>query len=151
MGVGELSSLSNLSSEAIGSAATWGLFGALIALGIVLLVILIAAIYVYTAFAWMNIAKKMKHKRPWLAWIPFANISLMLELGRFHWAWVFLVLIPIVGWIALFVMIIIATWRIFEARKYPGWYSLSLIIPKAGFILYLIAIGFVAWKDKKRR
>lgn len=151
MGLSDLSGLNNLSSEAINSAAAWGFFGALIAIGIVFLVILIAAIYIYTAFAWMTIAQKLRHRRPWLAWIPFANISLMLQLGGFHWAWVFLILIPILGWIALFVLVVIATWRIFEKRKYHGWYSLSLVIPKVGAILYLIAIGFVAWKDKKKR
>ena len=75
---------------------------------------------------------------------------MVLELGSFHWAWIFLVLIPILGWIALMVLLIIATWRIFEKRKYPGWYSLSMIIPKVGGILYLIAIGFVAWKNQKK-
>ena len=104
----------------------------------------------YFAFAWMTIAKKMKYKHPWLAWIPIANLAMILQLGGFHWAWIFLALVPIVGWIALLVMSIIATWRIFEKRKYPGWFSLSLIIPKVGGILYLIAIGFVAWAKKKR-
>ena len=40
-------------------------------------------------------------------------------------------------------------YNIFEKRKFPGWFSLSLILPKIGPILYLIAIGFVAWTKKK--
>ena len=127
----------------------WAIFGGLIALG-VFLVILAIGIYIYFAFAWMKIAKKLKYKNPWFAWIPVLNIAMILQLGGFHWAWTFLILIPLFGWIALFVLVIIATWRIFEKRKYPGWFSLSLIIPKVGFILYLIAIGFVAWQDKER-
>ena len=75
---------------------------------------------------------------------------MILQLGGFHWAWIFLLLIPVLGWIAVFVLLVIATWRIFEKRKYPGWFSLSMVIPKAGLILYLVAIGFVAWRDKKR-
>ena len=110
-----------------------------------------AITYVYFAFAWMTIAQKMKYKRAWLAWIPFANISMILQLGGFHWAWVFLILIPVVGWIALLVLMVIATWRIFEKRHYPGWFSLSMVIPRLGALLYLIAIGFVAWKDRKTR
>ena len=43
---------------------------------------------------------------------------------------------------------LISNWRIFEKRKYPGWFSLSLVIPNIGAVLYLVAIGFVAWKDK---
>jgi hypothetical protein len=121
---------------------------ALIGTILVLAIIIIAAIYVYYAFAWSTIFRKLKYKNPWLAWIPIAQIAPILELGGFHWAWIFLILIPILGWIALFILVIIATWRVFERRKYPGWFSLSMIIPKVGGILYLIAIGFVAWKDQ---
>tara|TARA_Y100000310_G_scaffold338638_2_gene428835 strand:+ start:411 stop:845 length:435 start_codon:yes stop_codon:yes gene_type:complete len=125
--------------------------GVLLGLGILMALLFIAAFYVYTALAWMTIARKLKHKRPWLAWIPIVNISLILQLGKFHWAWVFLILIPVAGWIALFILSIIATWRIFEKRKYPGWFSLAPLVPKIGGLLYLIAIGFVAWADKKKR
>jgi hypothetical protein len=125
-----------------------GVIGGLVALGIALAVLLIAAVYVYFALAWARIAKKKKYGKAWLAWIPIANLAMMLRLGKFHWAWIFLILIPILGWIALFVMLIIAKWRIFESLKWPGWFSLSLVIPQVGFVLYLIAIGFVAWGKK---
>ncbi|MEK6844304.1 MAG: hypothetical protein AABX83_02655 [Nanoarchaeota archaeon] len=128
-----------------------GFVGALIAIGILFAVTVLIGFYVYFALAWQTIAKKMKYRRSWLAWIPVANIAMMLSLGGFHWAWIFLILIPILGWIALFVLLIISTWRIFEKRKYPGWFSLSMLIPKVGTILYLVAIGFVAWKDKSRK
>jgi hypothetical protein len=124
---------------------------ALIGIGILILLLIFLAFYIYFAMAWMTIAKKLKYKKAWLAWIPFANISMILRLGGFHWAWVFLILIPYLGWLALTVLCIIATWRIFEKRNYPGWFSLSMIIPQVGFILYLIAIGFVAWKDKTKK
>jgi cellulose synthase/poly-beta-1,6-N-acetylglucosamine synthase-like glycosyltransferase len=123
--------------------------GAVLALGITLVIILGAAVYIYTALAWSAIAKKLKYKLPWLAWIPFANLSMMLQLGGFSWAWIFLILIPILGWIGLMVLLIIATWKVFEKRKYPGWFSLSVLIPQVGYILYLIAIGLVAWRGKK--
>ena len=96
----------------------------------------------------MTIARKLKYKHPWLAWIPIAATAMRLQLGKFHWAWVFLIFIPIFGWIALFVLAIIATWRIYEYRKYPGWFSLALLIPQVGWILHMIAVGFVAWADK---
>lgn len=128
-----------------------GFIGALVAIGILFLIFFIAAVYAYQALAWMTIAKKLKYKRAWLAWLPIANIAMMLQLGGFHWAWIFLILVPILGWIPLIVLIIIATWRIFEKRKYPGWFSLSVVIPKIGGILYLVAIGFVAWQDRKKK
>jgi len=128
-----------------------GFSGALLALGIVFVIFLIAAIYIYSSYTWMTIARKLKYKKSWLAWIPIANCSMVLQLGNFHWAWVFLILLPILGWIALFVLVVISTWRIFEKRKYPGWFSLSVVIPKIGGILYLIAIGFVAFADRKKK
>ena len=123
-----------------------GIFG----LGIAASLIIMLAIYIYSAMAWMTIARKLKYKYPWLAWIPIANIAMVLQLGGFHWAWTFLIVIPIIGWSVLLVLCIIATWKIFVKRNYPGWFSLSIIIPQVGGILYLIAIGFVAWKDKKK-
>lgn len=128
-----------------------GIAGILIALGILILILFVAAFYIYHALAWSTIARKLKHKRPWLAWIPFASSAMRLQLGRFHWAWVFLYLVPILGWIAIFVLLTISHWSIFRKRRYPGWFSLAWIIPKVGTILYLIIIGFVAWKDRKKR
>ena len=123
----------------------------LLAIGIFLILLALAVFYVYTSLAWMTIARKLKYKRAWLAWIPVANFAMMLQLGGFHWAWVFLILIPILGWIPLFVLIVISTWKIFEKRKYPGWFSLSMILPQVGLVLYLVAIWFVAWKDRSTR
>ena len=71
--------------------------GSLLALGLAFALVIILGFYVYMALAWMSIAKKLKYKYPWLAWIPFANIAMMLQLGGFHWAWVFLALIPFLG------------------------------------------------------
>ncbi|MBI4116767.1 hypothetical protein HY449_03430 [Candidatus Pacearchaeota archaeon] len=123
--------------------------GVLTALGIIAIVLLSIALYVYFSLSWTRIAKKLKYKNSWFAWIPIVNIFMMLRLGGFNGWWTLLILIPILGWLALFVLIVISTWRIFEKRKYPGWFSLSMIIPQVGGILYLIALGFVAWKDKR--
>ena|SRR3989344_1424397 len=137
------------SSEAVANAALGGFIGTAVALGILFVIIIIAASYIYFALAWQTIARKLRYKKDWIAWIPIANFAMILQLGGFHWAWIFLMLIPIFGWVAFFVLMIIATWRVFELRGYPGWFSLSLIIPYgAGAILYLLAIGFVAWKGK---
>ncbi len=127
------------------------LSGAMLALGLIVGV----ALYVYIALAWSTIAKKLKHDTPWLAWIPFANIALILQLGNFHWAWVFLLLIPILGWIALPVLGVISLWRIYEKRNYPGALSLIWIgsfIPFLSLFAMagnLIIFGLVAWSDRK--
>lgn len=140
--------------EGYQEALIGGVTGAVLATLGILVALFIIAFYVYHALAWMKIAKRMKHKYPWLAWIPFAASAMRLQLGKFHWAWIFLVLIPIVGWIALIALLTISIWRIFEKQKYPGWIGLSfplMFAPKIsgiGTIAYLIAIGFVAWKKK---
>jgi len=126
---------------------------ALLALGAMMTIIALAS-YAYFAWAFMTIGQKLKYKKAWLAWIPFANISMIFQMGGFHWAWVFLMLIPILGWIAAGVLFIISTWRIFEKRKYPGWLSLLFVFcmtPWLGWmasIAYAVVVGMVAWKKK---
>jgi len=128
-----------------------GAIVAIIALGILLAVLIFAAVYIYFALAYKRIAEKLKFKKSWIAWIPVAQWAMLLKLGGFGWGWIFLLLIPVFGWIAVAILLIIAHWRIFEKLNQPGWYSLSLIIPKVGFILYAIAIGIVAWQKKPAR
>jgi hypothetical protein len=123
--------------------------GALITLGIFLGLLVLAALYVYTSIAWYSIAKKMKYRYPWIAWIPIVRVAMVLSMGGFHWAWIFLLLVPALGWAALLVLGVIAMWRIFKKTKHPGWFSLAILIPEIGGILYLIAIGIVAWDKKK--
>ena len=129
-----------------------GMVGSLIVIGIVFAIIVISALYVYHSLAWVAIARKMKYKKAWLAWIPFAGSSMRLQLGKFHWAWIFLILIPIAGWIALGVLLTISSWRIFEKLGHPGWLSLSIplmfipFVSWIGFIAYFVTIGIVAWK-----
>ena len=141
----DITSLTDSGAAGLLSGGALGaLFGFMLAIGIIVAI----AFYVYFALAWQTIAKKLGHKSPWLAWIPIANVAMMLQLGNFNWALIFLLLIPVLGWIAVFVLIIIANWRTFEKRGHHGWFSLAQIIPKVGSILYLIVIGFVAWQDK---
>ena len=121
---------------------------------IISLAILFIVLYLFHALAWQTIAKKQKYKYPWFAWIPFVNIVQILQLGKFHWAWVFLLLIPIAGWIAIAILLTIAMWRIFEKEKQPAWFSLSYVLSVVHgvfAILYLIAIGIVAWQKPKKQ
>ena len=139
-----LTEMTQGATDLLVGGAIGALFGTMLVVGILVGI----ALYVYHALAWQKIAREAKHKNPWLAWIPLANIALILQLGKFHWAWIFLLLVPILGWIAIAVLCIIATWRVYESRKYPGWFALAPIIPQIGGLLHLIALGFVAWKKK---
>lgn len=139
----------------VGGASGAALIASIIALGVIALLMLVA-VYVYTALALQTIGKKLKYKRTWLAWIPVANIAMILQMGGFHWAWVFLLLIPVLGAVAIGVLATISWWRIFEKRHYPGWLALVVLIaliPGLGMfagIAFLIILGMVAWKDRKK-
>src|SRR3989344_4792964 len=140
--------------EALNDAVFGGFLGYIIAFSIVLALLLLIGFYIYMSLVWATIAKKLKNKNSWAAWIPVINIGLILQLGGFHWAWAFLILIPIVGWATLLVLFVISNWRIFEKRKYPAWigllpvFSLLPLVGWAACIAYLIALGFAAWGKK---
>ncbi|MBT3814805.1 hypothetical protein HOE37_03610 [Candidatus Woesearchaeota archaeon] len=126
-----------------------GLAGAMMGVGL----LLFAAIYVYLAFVWMTIAKKLDYDKGWLAWIPLAQFALLPILAKKRenaWPWVFIILVPIVGG----VFAIMWNWQIFERRNYPGWLSLIpilAIIPVVGYVATLanlVILGLVAWMDR---
>jgi hypothetical protein len=118
---------------------------------IVVAAIVSIALYIYYALVFQTIAKKLNYSKPWLAWIPIANLFLYPILAKKHWAWGFIFLVPIVGTVFYFIWF----WKIFEFRKYPGWLSLIpllSIIPLLNFLVlpgYLVVLGLVAWKDRK--
>jgi len=125
--------------------------GALVGTLLVFLILIGIASYVYTALAWSSIARKLKYKKHWLAWIPVANFFLIAILAKKKWQWGFIILVPIVN----MVFMILWNWNIYEQRKYPGWLAL---IPILGFvpiinwvaaIANLVIIGLVAWADRK--
>jgi Family of unknown function (DUF5684) len=95
--------------------------------------------YVYFALALSTIAKKTNTENAWLAWIPIANIVLMLNIAKKPIWWIILFLIPIVS----LVMAIIVFMAIAEARKKPSWWGILLIVPVIG----LIVPGYLAWSD----
>lgn len=121
--------------------------------GMIFVAIIVGVVvYIYSALALQTIGKKLKHKHPWLAWIPIASNAMVLQMGGFHWAWIFLLLIPYAGWLAIGILTIISFWRIFEKRKYAGAWSLLIIgtaIPFVGIffgIAHLVILGLVAWQ-----
>ena len=77
---------------------------------------------------------------------PIFAIDLLLQSRVF-------LIIGIINGIILTIVLTIAFWSIFEKRNYSGYISLLillLIIPFLNFIasiLFLIAIGIVAWND----
>lgn len=139
-------------------------------------VLVTLGVWCYMSVAYMEIGKKLKYKKSWMAWIPFARGVMVLQLGDFDWKWIFL-LSPIVllwplvffgfwgilylglsaaGFLSFSVLSLIAHWRFFEKRNYLGWLAL---VPLMGVVVpylsvpseaaFLIILGFVAWQDLK--
>jgi Family of unknown function (DUF5684) len=101
--------------------------------------IFFAVFYVYIALALQTIAQKTNTENAWLAWIPIANIFLMLNIAKKPVWWFILFLIPLVS----FVMAIIVWMGIAEERGKPNWWGILLIVPGVG----LIVPGYLAWSD----
>ena len=110
-------------------------------LGFILVSVLIA--YIISAIALMLIAQKTKTPNSWLAWIPIANIFLMVFIAKKEWWWALIILfanlIPVIGNIASLAALIYIWWLICERLKKPGPLALLMLIPVVNlvFMLYL--------------
>lgn len=118
---------------------------------------LLVAVYVYSSFAYMAIAKKAKHPLPGLVWIPLVGKPLVTsQIAKMHW-WPILflglgvltfnefgIVLFWMGMIALEVFIYIWRWKTYEVVKHPGWFSLLFLFPVVG----LVFLGIVAWSKE---
>jgi hypothetical protein len=102
------------------------------------------ALYVYCSWALMTIANKTKTKYAWLAWIPIANLYLIVTIAKLEWYYMFLMIlafVPAVGGLICMGLMVWWYWKIAEARKMPGWLGILMIFP----IVNLIVLGILAW------
>lgn len=115
--------------------------GAAVFLGALMAFFLVfsGVMYVYTAVTLYAIAKKVNAENPWLAWIPIANVVLMLNIAKKPVWWIILCLIPLVN----LVVFVIVWMGIAEARKKPSWWGVLIIVP----VVNLIVPGYLAWSD----
>jgi Family of unknown function (DUF5684) len=108
--------------------------------GILIVALLIGlAAYVYVALAMQTIAEKTNTENGWLAWIPIANLILLLNIAKKPIWWIVLFLIPLVN-----IIILIMVWMgVAEARGKPTWWGVLMIVP----VVSLIVPGYLAWAD----
>ena len=106
---------------------------------IMVFLVFAAACYVYMALALQTIADKTKTDNSWLAWIPIANMVLMLNVAKKPIWWIVLFFIPVVN----IIFIIIVWMAMAEARGKPSWWGILMIVPVAN----LITPGVLAWAD----
>jgi hypothetical protein len=98
-----------------------------------------AAMYIYTALALKTIADKTNTENGWLAWIPIANLVLMLNIAKKPMWWILLFFVPLVN-----IVIIVLIWMgVPEARQKPSWWGILAIVPLVG----VFVPGYFAWAD----
>lgn len=97
------------------------------------------AFYVYGAICLQMIAKKTNTPNGWLAWIPIANIVLMLNIARKPVWWIVLCLIPVVN----LVMVVIIWMAIAKVLNKPEWWGILTIVP----VVNLIVPGYLAFSS----
>jgi hypothetical protein len=98
--------------------------------------------YIYLAICLQVLAKKTGTVNGWLAWIPIANVFLMISIAKKPLWWFLLLLIPLVN-----IVISIILWMaIAERRGKENWIGILIIIPVVG----LGIPGYLAFSDKKK-
>lgn len=141
-----------------------GIFAISAVLSIIIIVIGIG-LYVYTALAYMALAKRTNTPHRWMAWVPYIQFYLVAKIARKSGWPILLLIIPfilsffsqniiitIISYLVFAVFAIFAIvwwWDICKIRGKPGWWALIMIVPLVGGIWALIMIGILAWgKDK---
>jgi hypothetical protein len=124
--------------QAQSSDAT-GPFTALTGMMMLFVVVFGLGCYVYISLALQTIATKTGTANEWLAWIPIANLFLMLSVAKKPMWWFLLFLIPLAN-----VVVAIMVWMaVAEARGKPNWWGILMIVP----LVNLVVPGYLAWAD----
>ncbi|MBI4691468.1 MAG: tetratricopeptide repeat protein [Nitrospirae bacterium] len=88
------------------------------------------AFYIFNSLCLFLIAKKLNVPMPWLAWIPFVQVWIIVASAGKKWWWIFILLIPIVN-----IVVFTYLWMcITENLGRNKWLGLLLLVPVIGFI-----------------
>ncbi|MBI2644773.1 hypothetical protein HYW94_01165 [Candidatus Uhrbacteria bacterium] len=88
------------------------------------------------------IAQKIGEDKPWLAWIPFANIYLLVKMARKPWWFFILFLIPLVN-----IVIYLILWiNICKILKKPAWLGVVALL----FPFNLFLFGYLAFSSPQK-
>ena len=102
-------------------------------------VLIVLAVYAFTAFCFQKIAERTSTEPAWWAWIPILNVLLMLKIaGRPLW-WIVLFLVPLVN-IVIAVLVLV---NVCQKRGKSGWLAVGFFIP----VVNLFALGYLAFAD----
>ncbi|MDL9979146.1 DUF5684 domain-containing protein [Microbacterium sp. ASV49] len=96
------------------------------------------AAYVWMGLALSTVFRKAREKG-WKAWVPFLNGFTLLELGGYSGWFILLALIPVIGWIALLVVSIMAYYRINVSFGFGAGMTVLAVL------LTLVWFSVLAW------
>ncbi|GAA1706909.1 hypothetical protein GCM10009808_26160 [Microbacterium sediminicola] len=96
------------------------------------------ALYVWCALALGAVFAKSGGGR-WMAWVPFLNIARLLSIAGISGWWVSIVLVPVLGGIALWVLMIVAAHRVNVAFGYGGGMT---VLAALLFPIWATVLGF---------
>lgn len=114
--------------------------------GIIILAIIISgvmclALYVFTSWAYMAIANRLKEENAWFAWVPVLNLVLIAKLGDVNPLHLLLLIIPGVNIIYAIYFSIVTSMRMTEKLGLDKYLGLLIFIP----VVQLFFLGYLAW------
>jgi hypothetical protein len=116
--------------QSSGSSTTWLIIAAVVGV----------LVYLYVAYCLQRIAKNLKVRPAWFAWVPILNIYLWCRICGHGIGWFILLLIPIVN-IVIYILLCL---EIAHACGRSRVYGILLIFP----IVDLVVFWMLATSDK---
>lgn len=111
---------------------------------IVAFIAILLALHIYVGFVLMAIAKKTNTPRPWLGFVPIANVYLMAktaDLSGWYTTSLALAIIPYVGGIITTATFVYIWFNIAKKLDRPGLWGILILVP----VVNMIIIGIMAW------
>ena len=95
-------------------------------------------VFLYTAWCLRELARKEAARRPWLAWIPIADVYLVCTLVGHGVLWTIWLFIPIVNLIGVVVVVM----KLARLRGHRRVFGLLLIVPFVSYVAWwVLAFG----------
>lgn len=106
----------------------------------------LGGLFVYISFMMfllMKIAEKTHTSNPWHAWLPLANLFLLVRVAGLNYVWMLAFVsgfVPQVGPYLELAALVYIWWHVALQRKYPGWTGPLVMVPLLGMIpMFLLA------------
>jgi hypothetical protein len=89
--------------------------------------------YIFNSFCLQKMFDKLKVSDSWMAWVPIASAVKTFQVGDKNPWLLLLIFIPIVGWIALAVLSVLALMNIAKKLDKATWLAIATIVPLLGY------------------